>query len=38
SARSVRTVQFHKGTLMERLGLHSTAELTRYAIENGLST
>jgi DNA-binding NarL/FixJ family response regulator len=33
---SAKTVEFHKSALMERLGIHSTAELTRYAIEHGL--
>jgi DNA-binding NarL/FixJ family response regulator len=29
---SVRTVEFHKTGIMEELGLHTTAELTRYAL------
>jgi len=33
---SAKTVEFHKCALMERLGIHTTAELTRYAIEHGL--
>lgn len=33
---SVKTVDFHKGILMTELGLRTTAELTRYAITNGL--
>jgi DNA-binding NarL/FixJ family response regulator len=33
---SVRTVEFHKSGIMEELGCHSTAELTRYAIEHGI--
>lgn len=33
---SLRTVQTHRAKLMERLNLHSTAELTRYAIREGL--
>ena len=33
---SAKTVQFHKCALMERLDIHSTAELTQYAIEHGL--
>jgi len=33
---SVRTVEFHKKSIMEGLGLHSTAELTRYAMEQGI--
>jgi DNA-binding NarL/FixJ family response regulator len=34
---SVRTVEFHKSRIMEELGLYTTAELTRYAIEHGIS-
>ena len=34
---SVKTIDFHKSALMEELGLHSTAELTRYAIEHGIT-
>jgi DNA-binding NarL/FixJ family response regulator len=30
---SVKTVEFHKAALMDELGLRTTAELTRYAIE-----
>jgi DNA-binding NarL/FixJ family response regulator len=30
-------VEFHKGLIMKKLDLHSTAELTRYAIENGIA-
>lgn len=29
---SVRTAEFHRAAIMQRLGLHSTAEMTRYAI------
>ena len=32
---SVKTVEFHKRRLMEELGLCSTAELIRYAVQNG---
>jgi DNA-binding NarL/FixJ family response regulator len=32
---SSKTVEFHKAALTQRLGIHSTAELTRYAIEHG---
>lgn len=35
---SVRTVEFHKSGIMTELGCHSTAELTRYAIEHGITT
>jgi DNA-binding CsgD family transcriptional regulator len=30
---SVRTAEFHRMSIMQRLDLHSTAELTRYALE-----
>lgn len=33
---SVKTVEFHKFRIMEELDLHSTAELTKYAIVEGL--
>jgi DNA-binding NarL/FixJ family response regulator len=33
---SPKTVEFHKASLMNELGLHSTAELTRYAISRGI--
>jgi len=33
---SVRTAEFHRAAIMERLKLHSTAMMTRYAVENGL--
>ena len=35
---SPKTVEYHKSILMEELGRHTTAELTRYAIENGIVT
>jgi DNA-binding NarL/FixJ family response regulator len=35
---SVRTVEFHKNGIMRELGLNSTAELTRYAMEHGIAT
>jgi len=34
---SVKTAVFHKMALMEKLGLHTTAELTRYALEHGIA-
>ena len=34
---SVRTAEFHRAAIMQRLGLHSTAQMTRYAIANGLA-
>jgi DNA-binding NarL/FixJ family response regulator len=33
---SVKTVEFHKAGLMDHLGMRTTAELTRYAIEQGM--
>jgi DNA-binding NarL/FixJ family response regulator len=33
---SVKTVEFHKARIMEELDLHSTAELTKYAVAEGL--
>lgn len=33
---SVKTVEFHKARIMELLDLHSTADLTRYAVAEGL--
>jgi DNA-binding NarL/FixJ family response regulator len=33
---STKTVEFHKSAIMDALGLRTTAELTRYAIEHGL--
>jgi two-component system response regulator NreC len=35
---SVKTVETHRAHLMEKLGLHSTVELTRYAIRRGLTS
>jgi DNA-binding NarL/FixJ family response regulator len=34
---SVKTVEFHKSCISQRLGLHSTAELTKYAVEHGIT-
>lgn len=34
---SVKTVEFHKAAIMEELGVRSTAELTRYAIQHGIA-
>jgi DNA-binding NarL/FixJ family response regulator len=36
-AISQKTVEFHKATIMEKLRLRSTAQLTRYALEHGIS-
>ena len=33
---SVRTAEFHRAAIMQRLGLHSTAQMTRYALANHL--
>ena len=33
---SVQTVAFHKHQIMEKLGMRTTAELTKYAIQEGL--
>ena len=33
---SVKTVEFHKSQIMEHVGLRTTAELTRYAIGQGI--
>lgn len=35
---SVKTVEFHKARLMEQLDLHSTADLIKFAIAEGLAT
>ena len=34
---SVATVEVHRRNIMSKLGLHTVAELTHYAIRNGLS-
>jgi DNA-binding NarL/FixJ family response regulator len=34
---SIRTAEFHRAAIMHRLKLHSTALMTRYAVERGLS-
>lgn len=35
---SVKTAEFHKYNIMRKLNLHSTAELTKYAMQKGLIT
>jgi len=35
---SVKTVETHRRQIMEKLGLHSVAELTKYAIREGLTS
>ena len=34
---SVRTAEFHRAAIMQRLGLRSTAQMTRYAITNEIA-
>ncbi len=34
---SVRTAEFHRAAIMDRLKMHSTAMMTRYAVEQGLA-
>ncbi len=34
---SVKTVEFHKTNLMDRLGLRTTADLVKYAVKHGLT-
>jgi DNA-binding NarL/FixJ family response regulator len=34
---SVRTVEFHKSNIVQQLGLRTTAELTRYALDHGIA-
>jgi DNA-binding NarL/FixJ family response regulator len=34
---SVRTAEFHRAAIMDRLKLHSTAMMTRYAVERGVA-
>lgn len=33
---SPKTVEFHKAQIMSQLNLHTTAELTKYALSHGL--
>lgn len=35
---SVKTVEFHKTRITKQLGLHTTADLTKYAVSHGLSS
>lgn len=36
-ATSARTVEFHKYQLMEKLNLHTNAELVHFALKHGLA-
>jgi len=33
---SVRTAEFHRAAIMDRLDLRTTAQMTRYALQNGI--
>jgi DNA-binding NarL/FixJ family response regulator len=35
---SIKTVEFHRNSLMDQLGVHTVAELTRYAMLRGIIT
>jgi DNA-binding NarL/FixJ family response regulator len=35
---SVKTVETHRRNIMEKLNLHSVAELTKYAIREGITS
>ena len=35
---SVKTVETHRRNIMEKLNLHSVAELTKYAIREGVTS
>ena len=35
---SVKTIETHRHNIMEKLNLHSVAELTKYAIREGLTS
>lgn len=35
---SVKTVEFHKTRITKQLGLHTTADLTKYAVSHGLAS
>jgi DNA-binding NarL/FixJ family response regulator len=34
---SVKTVEFHRSRIMQQLGIHTTADLTKYAITHGIT-
>jgi DNA-binding NarL/FixJ family response regulator len=33
---SVKTVEFHRGRIMTKLGAHNVADLMRYAVQSGI--
>ena len=35
---SIKTVETHRRNIVQKLGLHGTAELTKYAIREGLTS
>jgi DNA-binding NarL/FixJ family response regulator len=35
---SIKTAEFHKSSLMRRLGMHTTAELVKYAVRTGVTS
>ena len=35
---STKTIEFHRHSVMKKLGLHSIAELTKYAVREGITT
>ncbi len=35
---SVKTVEFHRSRIMQQLGIHTTADLTKYAISHGITS
>lgn len=35
---SIKTVESHRGRIMEKLGLHTVAELTKYAVRHGITS
>jgi DNA-binding NarL/FixJ family response regulator len=35
---SVKTVEFHRSRIMQQLGIHTTADLTKYAITHGITS
>lgn len=35
---SVKTVEFHKSNIVQKLGLHTTSELTKYALTHGMTS